>query len=54
MNMSYCRFYNTLQDLRECYNYIDDSDLSPEEEQARKKLIELCKEIAELFEDEDE
>jgi len=44
-NMSYCRFENTLQDLRDCYDNIDDDDLSETEEQAREELIELCKDI---------
>ena len=45
-NMSYCRFRNTLNDLRECYEHIANEDLSDEESEARKKLIELCKDIA--------
>ena len=48
MNMSYCRFYNTLQDLKDCYRNIEDvSDMSEEEKQARRKLIQLCCDIAE-------
>lgn len=46
-NMSYCRFRNTLEDLRDCYEHIYETDLSVEEARARKQLIELCKEIAE-------
>jgi hypothetical protein len=53
-NMGYCRFHNTLSDLRDCYDHIDDDDLSEEEERARKRLIELCKEIASEFENEEE
>jgi hypothetical protein len=46
-NMSYVRFQNTLEDLKDCYNYIEDiSYMSADELQARKKLIELCQEIA--------
>ena len=45
-NMSYCRFQNTLQDLRECYEHMDDSDLSDEEKAARKRLAKLCDQIA--------
>lgn len=48
-NMSYCRFQNTLLDLRDCQEYINDDDLSEEEKRARKKLIELCKDIAEDY-----
>ena len=52
-NMGYCRFHNTLQDLRDCQEHIDD-DLSEEEAKERARLIKLCKEIAAEFEDEDE
>jgi len=46
-NMGYCRFENTLEDLEDCYDHIDD-DLrdSPEEARARKKLIRICCDIA--------
>lgn len=47
MNMSYCRFQNTLQDLRDCYYNIEEvEDMSVEEKRARRQLIELCAEIA--------
>lgn len=46
-NMGYCRFENTLSDLEDCYNEIDNSDLSETEIKARAKLITLCKTIAE-------
>lgn len=48
-NMSYCRFQNTLSDLRDCHEsdgMWDDADLSEEEKRARKALIALCSEIA--------
>lgn len=44
-NMSYCRFENTLADLRECVEHLHD-DLSERESLYREELIELCKEIA--------
>lgn len=44
-NMSYCRFQNTLPDLRDCFDNLDDSDLSPEEATARKGLVKLCQRI---------
>lgn len=44
-NMSYCKFQNTLNDLEDCYDTIGDQ-LSPDEERARKKLIDLCEKIA--------
>ena len=50
-NMSYCRFENTLADLRDCAEAIDDpfngDDLSETEAQAKEALIELCCDIAE-------
>lgn len=45
-NMSYCRFRNTLQDLRDCYENMDDTDLSAEEKRARRALLKLCDQIA--------
>ena len=45
-NMSYCRFQNTLGDLRDCYDNIDDDDLSEDEEKAKKRLISVCCDIA--------
>lgn len=52
--MSYCRFENTLRDLQECYHELDETeDLSEHEAKARRKLIELCKDIADDFADEE-
>lgn len=51
-NMSYCRFQNTLPDLRDCQEAMDDADLSPEESQARERLLLLCEQIASDFADE--
>lgn len=53
-NMSYCRFQNTLPDLRDCEEHLEDIDLSPEEEKARKRLLRLCERIAAAYGDEDE
>lgn len=48
-NMSYCRFRNTLSDLRDCEDAMsedqDGEELSVEEKQARKSLIKLCQKI---------
>ncbi len=44
-NMSYCRFENTLSDLKDCYENIDKEDLSESEERAKLKLIEICQDI---------
>jgi hypothetical protein len=45
-NMAYCRFENTLKELRDCYNNWD-GELSPSETISQDKLIILCKKIAE-------
>lgn len=46
-NMSYCRFQNTLEALRDCQDHMNpDPDESAEEKRAREKLIQVCKEIA--------
>lgn len=42
-NLSYCRFQNTLRDLRDCYENMEaDSALSSEERRAKEQLLELC------------
>lgn len=55
-NMSYCRFENAFHDLEECALFIEDETLlsSDSERYYRKKLIELCKNIVEQTEGEDE
>ena len=45
-NMSYCRFRNTLNDLRDC-SYNMGASLDGEEFKARKYMIELMKEMIE-------
>lgn len=52
-NMSYCRFQNTLGDLIDCHEAMDDTaKLSFEERLARWNLIRRCCEIACDFGDE--
>ncbi len=52
-NMSYCRFQNTLADLRDCHDHIYDDDLSEDEERARKRLIKICCDIVDEVEEDD-
>lgn len=55
-NMSYCRFENTLRDLRDCYKDMSENDfyeLSETEQEARNKLVALCQNISEQFEEEE-
>lgn len=46
-NMSYCRFRNTRDDLRDCLENLNDPDMSPEEIEAKADLLELCQSILE-------
>ena len=55
-NMAHCRFQNTLADLRDCHDHMDDmfdGSLSEEEEKACKRLIKLCRQIVDNYEEED-
>ena len=50
-NMSYCRFENTLNALRDCHQAMKDQadtgeELSKTELEARDQLLNLCTEIA--------
>lgn len=50
MNMSYCRFQNTVLDLADCMDALEEIDydltkLSADEEKATCRLIEICQEI---------
>lgn len=51
INMSYCRFENTYNALKECYEAMDDN-LSKEEQRYRMKLLKLCGNLAANYEDE--
>ena len=48
-NMSCCQFRDTYSDLLDCYESMDNVDLSEEEEKAKKKIIQLCQEIADDY-----
>ena len=48
MNMSYCRFQNTLMDLNDCFNAIEEEDyqdMDYREERALKDLFYTCEDI---------
>lgn len=44
-NMSYCRFRNTIKDLQDCYDNVDDRR-GHDEEKAFRQLVKLCCDIA--------
>ena len=48
-NMSYCRFENTLSDLRDCHDNIEDEPVNFFEKRARVELIKLCVRIADDY-----
>ena len=59
-DMSYCRFQNTLEDLRDCAEHITDEvvtderdGMSEDEAKARTRLIKICKQIVDDAEDND-
>ena len=55
-NMSYCRFQNTAQDLRDCVNALedafdyDDLDLSNDETYAMQRMRNLCQKFLDAYE----
>ena len=49
-NMSYCRFENTMDDLRDCLRHIDHEAENNRDESARQEMIELFMEIASQYE----
>jgi hypothetical protein len=51
-NMSYCRFRNTLNDLRDCEGNFDNIN-SMEELVAAKRLLKLCQQIVDSVDMED-
>ena len=52
-NMSYCRFHNTLEDLQDCYEHMDEmsrrEDKDSGEYKAFLKLISLAQNIADEY-----
>lgn len=55
-NMSYCRFQNTLNDLRDCAEALDEigdnlAELSKDEARAAAALIVVCQEIGGRFDE---
>jgi hypothetical protein len=44
-NMGYCRFQNTVGDMEDCVDHLDD-DLSEDEQEARREFISICVRVA--------
>ena len=50
MNMSYCRFENTVNDMIDCIDNMEiDEYASAYEKRARKEFVELCVQVAEEY-----
>ena len=53
-NMGYCRFENTLEDLRDCLEHWDDVDEDSEDEvRAQARMLKLCQRIVNNYGDEE-
>ncbi len=51
-NMGYCRFQNTLSDLRDCVEALEDGKkLSDEERAAADRMVEVAETFIELMND---
>ena len=53
-NMSYCRFQNTLKDLQDCFNALNEEpidELSREERSSAEDILILCQEFIEEHQD---
>jgi hypothetical protein len=50
-NMGYCRFENTLADLQDCEEHMNEEVESEREKRAKNDLIELCKHIALMYDE---
>jgi hypothetical protein len=46
--MSYCRFENTVGDLEDCEEHLEDENLGESEKRARTRLVEACRRIVKL------
>lgn len=61
MNMSYCRFQNTLTDLEDCFDamcgvdeyYQSRADISEEEIRALERMVEMCRDIVNMADDDE-
>lgn len=51
-NMSYCRFNNTLRDLEDCREALENQNISSlAEKRKAKRLLKVCREIADNFDE---
>ena len=48
-NMAYCRFENTVKDMQDCIDHLDEQINSTVEERARDKFVKLCHTVVEDY-----
>jgi len=48
-NMGYCRFRNTLHDLLDCEDHMNEELQDSEEMKARERLLKVCQRISENY-----
>lgn len=48
-NMSYCRFENTMNDLRDCLRHINREAENKRDDESRWEMIQLFTEVADEF-----
>ena len=48
-NMSYCRFENTMNDLRDCLRHIAEDAENRRDEDSRQEMLELFRTIGEDY-----
>ena len=48
-NMSYCRFENTMRDLRDCLRHIAEDAENHRDEDSRQEMLELFRTIGEDY-----
>lgn len=53
MNMRYCRFENTANDLRQCVDTWDDDDLSKDEQRGRARILEMARQLVRDYGDQE-
>ena len=56
-NMSYCRFQNTLMDMQDCFNIMDEAvdlneplDLSDDEQRAFQRMYDMMSDMINIME----
>ena len=56
-NMSYCRFHNTVQDMQDCFDIMDEAvssdeplELSDDEQRAFQRMYDMMQDMMDIME----